>query len=34
MVVNNLRKLRDELGLRQEDIADKLNISRQAYAYW
>lgn len=28
----NLRALRDHLGLRQEDIAREINISRQAYS--
>ena len=31
---NNFKILRTEKGLRQEDIAKLLNVSRQAYSYW
>lgn len=34
MITNNLKILRTEKNLRQEDIAEFLNISRQAYGYW
>ena len=34
MITNNLKILRIEKNLRQEDIAEFLNISRQAYGYW
>ena len=32
--VSRLKKVRDELGISQEQLAEKLNISRQAVAKW
>lgn len=34
MLSARLKELREELGLTQEEVANKLNISRQAYANW
>lgn len=34
MLNERLKELRDELGLTQEEVGNKLNISRQAYANW
>ncbi|MFQ8923164.1 MAG: helix-turn-helix domain-containing protein [Clostridium paraputrificum] len=34
MKLDNLKILRNENSFRQEDVAAKINVSRQTYSYW
>lgn len=34
MLGNRLKELRKELKYNQDEVADKLNVSRQAYGFW
>ena len=34
MVGNNIKKVREEKGLTQEQLAERLNVTRQAVSNW